>query len=81
VLRTLEDEVPSQVGKTDEGLTTSRTRPELDCKWRSASRARELLGVQGRIPFTRIDTQSPFKQHTEPRLVPSAKLALIVSFQ
>jgi hypothetical protein len=51
MLRTLKNEIPPKVGKTDEGLTTSRMRPELNCKRRSANGARELLGVQGRIPF------------------------------
>jgi hypothetical protein len=52
MLGPLKDEIPAQMGKANERLTTSGMRPSLSMQWRSAIGAREQLSVQRRIPFS-----------------------------
>ncbi|MFI4965679.1 MAG: hypothetical protein ACHP9T_09955 [Caulobacterales bacterium] len=66
MLRTLENKIPAQVRKTDEGLATPRKRPKTGRQWRSTIGARNPLSVQGRIPLST-------KRHTKP-----AKLTLAI---
>jgi hypothetical protein len=52
MLGALKDEIPTEMGKAQEGLTAPGTRTHLRLQWRSTVGAREPLSVQGRIPFS-----------------------------
>src|SRR5262249_20944638 len=59
MLRTLDDEIPAQMGKAENDLTTLGMRPSLRSQWRSAVGAREPLSVQRRIPFSDYGRTEP----------------------
>jgi hypothetical protein len=59
MLGPLENEIPAQVGKADQGLMTSWPRSGLNGQWCAPFGARNPLSVQSPFPLLKSDTASP----------------------